>query len=50
MLIKKNECIIPPNESAALSINIVMDKYLTESVKEGPRRHREGNPGPRTFP
>ena len=42
--------ITPPNGSSALSIDIIMDTYLAKSVKEGTRRHRGGNPGPRTFP
>ena len=46
MLIK---FITQPNESGVLSIDIIMDRYLLKSVKEGTRRYRGGNPGPRTF-
>ena len=39
----------PSAEARALALEISMDTYVEFLVKEGTRRHREGEPGFRTF-
>ena len=41
--------IAPPAEARVTSLEIIMDTYVEFSVKEGTRRQRGGEPGPRTF-
>ena len=41
--------ITPPAEARATSLEIIMETYVEFSVKEGTRRQRGGEPGPRTF-